>query len=44
MCISGKLATPQGGAVQAPDVAPLDVDAAERYLCAPTQINQQGIA
>ncbi len=42
--LSGKLATPQGGAVGAPDIVPLDVDAAERYLCAPTQINQQGIA
>lgn len=44
LCITGKLATPQGGAVQAPDVMPLDVDAARRYLCAPTQIKEQGIA
>jgi len=42
--ITGKLATPQGGAVQALDIVPLDVDAFDRYLCAPTQINQQGIA
>lgn len=44
LTISGKLATPQGEAVQAPDIIPLDVQAAERYFCAPTQINQQGIA
>jgi hypothetical protein len=44
LTISGKLATPQGEAVQAPDIIPLDAQAAERYLCAPTQINQQGIA
>jgi len=44
LCVQGPLATPQGGAVQAPDIIPLDVGAADRYLCAPTQINQQGIA
>jgi hypothetical protein len=44
LCVQGQLATPQGGAVQAPDIIPLDIDAADRYLCAPTQINQQGIA
>jgi hypothetical protein len=44
LTISGKLATPQGEAVQAPDIIPLDVDAADRYFCAPAQINQQGIA
>jgi len=44
LTISGKLATPQGEAVQAPDIIPLDVDAADRYFCAPAKINQQGIA
>jgi len=44
LTISGKLGTPQGEAVQAPDIIPLDVDSADRYLCAPAQINQQGIA
>ena len=44
LCVQGPLATPQGGAVQAPDIIPLDVGVADRYLCAPTQINQQGIA
>jgi hypothetical protein len=42
--ISGRLSTPQGESVQAPDIIPLDVEAAERFVCAPTQINRQGIA
>ncbi len=42
--ISGRLSTPQGETVQAPDIIPLDVETADRYVCAPTQINQQGIA
>ena len=44
LSISGRLSTPQGETVQAPDIIPLDVEAADRYVCAPTQINQQGIA
>ncbi len=44
LTISGLLATPQGEAVQALDIVPLDVETADRYLCAPAQINQQGIA
>ena len=42
--VSGRLSTPQGETVQAPDIIPLDVEAAERFICTPTQINQQGIA
>jgi hypothetical protein len=44
LSLSGRLSTPQGESVQAPDIIPLDVEAADRYVCAPTRINQQGIA
>jgi hypothetical protein len=44
LSLSGQLSTPQGETVQAPDIIPLDVETADRFVCTPTQINQQGIA
>jgi len=44
LTIAGQLSTPQGETIQAPDIIPLDVEAAERFVCTPTQISQQGIA
>jgi hypothetical protein len=42
--IRGRLAAAAGERIRAPDVVPLDVRYAERYLVAPTRVHQQQIA